>query len=121
MAQNNRRAEALRSRLQFQLRTAGDDGMGGQGAFGPYATQFTVWAALAPLRGGEAVMGSRLSGRQPYIITVRNSSQTRLVTTDWQIVDDRDANRVFAVSAPPTDPDGMRAWLEILATEGVVS
>jgi head-tail adaptor len=111
----------LRDRLIFQRRGQGDDGLGGTGAFGPWEDQFTVWAALLPLRGSEAVMGSRLAGRQPYIISVRQSSQTRQINTDWQIVDARNANRVFAVSAPPTDPDGQRAWLEILATEGVVS
>lgn len=121
MPTNNRNAGALRDRLSFQKRTAGDDGMGGQGAFGPYKPQFTVWAHLHPLRGSEAVMADRLSGRQPYIVTVRQSSQTRQINSDWQAVDARDPNRVFAVTAPPTDPDGKRAWLEILMTEGVVS
>lgn len=121
MASNSRSTGALWERLQFQKRGQGADGMGGEGPFGPYETQFTISAGLTPLQGGEAVMGSRLAGQQPYIVTVRQSTNTRLVTTDWQIVDDCNADRVFAISAPPTDPDGKRAWLEMLVTEGALS
>jgi head-tail adaptor len=121
MPSNNRNAGALRERFAFQKRGQGNDGLGGSGAFGAWETQFTVSAGLHPLRGSEAVMGDRLAGRQPYIVTVRQSSQTCQVGTDWQIVDERNPDRVFAISAPPVDPLGDRAWLEILATEGVLS
>jgi head-tail adaptor len=121
MARNSLGAGDLRYRLLFQKRGQGSDGLGGVGAFGPWVDQFTVYAAMLPLRGSEAVMGARLAGRQPYVVSVRQSTNTRQVTSDWQIVDARNPDRVFAISAPPTDPDGTRAWLEILVTEGVVS
>ena len=122
MPATNRNAGALaRDRLTFQSRGAGSDGMGGEGAYGPYEERFTRSVHLHPLRGSEAVMADRLSGRQPYIVTIRNSAATRQITTDWQAVDARNPDRVLAVSAPPVDPDGKRQWLEILMTEGVVS
>lgn len=107
----------LRDRVHFQQRGVIDDGAGNE-VSGPWATQFTVAAAFRPLRGGEAVMGARLEGRQPYIVTVRQSSQTRQVSTDWQMIDARDASRIFNVRAA-SDPDGLRAWLEILVEQGV--
>lgn len=110
----------LRERVHFQSRELIDDGYGNEQS-GPWTTRFTVAAGFRPLRGGEAVMASRLESRQPYIVTVHQSSDTRGVTTDWRIVDARNTGRVFAISAAPTDPDGKRAWLEILAIEGMPS
>ncbi len=111
----------MRERLHFQRRGVGDDGLGHQVPSGPFATVFTVSAAMRPLQGTEAVMASRLQGRQPYVVTVRKSSQTAPVTAAWRLVDARNADRVFAIAAPPADPDGRNAWLEILVTEGGVS
>jgi head-tail adaptor len=122
MAENFRRAGALRERLNCQSRAAGDDGWGnplpGQGDF---ATVFTASAGMRPRTGGEDVTAARLNGQQPYIVTVRNTSQTRTITTGWQLVDARNADRVFAVTSPPADPDGKNQWLEFLAVEGQAS
>lgn len=112
----------LRERMRFQRRGSGDDGFGntiaGAGAF---ETDFTVWAHLRPLRGSETVLQSRLQGRQPYVVTVRQSSETRAVDPTWQIVDANDDTRVFSVNAPSTDPDGKRRWHEFLVVEGGAS
>lgn len=123
MAENFRRAGALRERLHFQQGGDGDDGMGGPGVpgAGDFATVFTAAAAMKPRAGGESVDAARLGGRQPYVVTVRNTSQTRQVTIAWQLVDARNAARVFAVVSPPADPDGRNQWLEFLATEGAQS
>lgn len=121
MADDHLTAGALRDRLHFQCREITDDGFGNIVASGDFVTQFTVSAALRPLRGTETVMAARLKGMQPYIATIRQSIQTRLVTTSWRIVDARNQSRVFAISAPPTDPRNDRAWFEILVTEGVES
>lgn len=118
---NNRNAGALRDWLEFQSRGMVDDGFGNQVPGGPFETQFTVWAGMRPLRGSEAVMAARLDGRQPYVVTVRNTTQTRGVTVAWQLVDARNANRVFAITSPPADPDGKNAWLEFIVTEGAAS
>ena len=109
-------AGSLRERLNFQRRSYGDDGYGTP-TVGEFAFAFCVAAAFRPLKGGEDVIASRLAGAQPYIITVRQSSLTRQVTTDWRIEDARTAGRIFDIRTI-ADPDGRRAWFEILAVEG---
>lgn len=123
MAENFRRSGGLRERLHFQLRGVGDDGWGGElePGTGPFETQFTYSAGMKPRTGGESVDAARLGGRQPYVVTVRNTAQTRSITVAWQLVDARDESRVFAVVSPPADPDGRNQWLEFLATEGTPS
>lgn len=121
MADIERSAGALRERVRFQRRLMADDGLGGMVPAGEFETRFTVWAKYTALRGGESVQASRLEGRQPMIVTVRQSSQTREATEGWRLVDDRDPTRVFAIVGPATDPDGKRAWLDFLVTEGAPS
>lgn len=109
----------LRERVHFQSREDVDDGHGSP-ITGPWTTRFTVAAGLKSLIGGEQVMAARLAGTQPYVVTVRQSSQTRQALTSWRLVDARLPGRVFAITAI-RDPDGRGAWLEILATEGAAS
>lgn len=122
MAENFRRAGALRQRLHCQFAPPLDDGWGNPipGA-GDFTTQFTVAAGMRPRTGGEEVTAARLGGRQPYIVTVRNTPQTRQITTAWRLAAARNPGRVFAVTSPPADPDGKNQWLEFLAVEGVNS
>lgn len=120
MADSNRRHGALRHKMAFQKRGDGNDGFGNSvPGTGPFETEFSTWAALRPLRGSEAVMADRLSGRQPYVLTVRYSTHTAGVTPAWRIVDAN--NRVYAITSPLADPDGKRQWLEGIVTEGVAS
>ncbi|MGV8830340.1 MAG: head-tail adaptor protein [Devosia sp.] len=121
MADNFRRAGALRERVKCQMAGPGDDGWDGSlpGA-GEFATQFTVAAGMKPRTGGEGVDAARLGGSQPYVVTVRNTPQTRQISTAWRLVDARNELRVFAVTSPPADPDGKNQWLEFLATEGQI-
>lgn len=121
MPESFRRPGALRYRLHCQMAQGQDDGWGTSlpGA-GEFATQFTISAGMRPRTGGEDVDAARLGGRQPYVVTVRNTANTRQISTAWRLVDDRDASRVFAVTSPPADPDGQREWLEFLAVEGQV-
>lgn len=123
MAENFRRAGALRERLYFQQRGDGDDGMGGPGmpGAGEFETSFTASAGMKPRTGGEGVDAARLNGTQPFVVTVRNTSKTREITVAWQLVDARNEARIFAVVSPPADPDGKNQWLEFLATEGAPS
>ncbi|MET3924602.1 head-tail adaptor protein [Devosia sp. 2618] len=125
MAENFRRAGALRERLHCQKRGPGDDGWGGvvDNGKGPFENAFAspISAGMRPRTGGEEVTAARLSGQQPYIVTVRNTSRTRQITTGWQLVDARNADRVFAITSPPADPDGKNQWLEFIAVEGKVS
>jgi len=112
-------AGALRGRVHCQSREAVDDGLGSS-VTGPWTTRFTVAAGFTPLRGGEQVMAARLSGTQPYVVRVRQSSQTRQVMTGWRLVDARNPARVLAITAI-NDPDSNGAWLDIIVTEGAAS
>ena len=118
MKNQRRRAGALRDRLHFQSRGTVDDGIGASVPGGLFVTQFTAAGNLTPRTGGEEITAARLSGRQPYVLTVRNSVAMRSISAAWQIVDARNANRLFAVVSPPADPDGKNAWLEMLVVEG---
>src|SRR5690606_3384202 len=111
------RAEDFRTKVFFQSRGMADDGFGNMVPSGDFETQFGpdgIWAHLKPLRGSETVMAARLAGRQPYIITVRSSSDTRQVNEAWRVVEKNNPDRVYAIKAPPTDPDNKRAWIEFL-------
>lgn len=113
-------AGRLNRRLRFEKRAsvpAGDD----LGSYeGGWEAQFTVAAGIKSLRGGESVIGARLTGTQPVIITVRMSSQTRAIGSDWQAVD-AVSGEVFALTSPPADTAGTRMYLNIMATSGVAS
>lgn len=124
MVENFRRAGALRERLHCQFAPPLDDGWGnpipGAGEF-ENAFPKPIAAGMRPRTGGEEVTAARLGGRQPYIVTVRNTPQTRQITTAWRLVDAGNPSRVFAITSPPADPDGRNQWLEFLAVEGVAS
>ncbi|SFV33183.1 Phage head-tail joining protein [Devosia crocina] len=116
---DNRRAGALRERVHCQFAPPLDDGWGNPlPGVGDFATQFTISAAMTPRTGGEGVDAARLGGSQPFVVTVRNTSQTRQITTAWRLLDARNDKRVFAITSPPADPDGKNQWLEFLAVEG---
>lgn len=129
MAQNNRRAGALRELVRFEAQEQATDGWGQPiPGSGEWTEQFTANANLRPLRGSEAVIAARLQGEQPYIMTIRQHAAASDITTAWRAVDMRAGsnsegkpNRVFAIKAPPVDPDGKNAWLEILVSENAAS
>lgn len=76
-----------------------------------------VPARLAPLRRGEEVMGSRLQGVQPFILTVRRTSGTDKIDTDWRCVNERDGviYNIRTVEKPS------RASIDMLIDAGGVS
>lgn len=80
-------AGQLNSRLHLQRRAAAGRDVHGNAQPGEFETVATVWANLAPRLGGEGVMGGRLQGKQPYVVTVRYSSQTRDITPAWRLED----------------------------------
>lgn len=107
----------LRWRVGFYRREVLDDGAGNiQGVFGAEAA-FVVWAQIRPKLGGEGVFAARLQGKNPVNVTVRLSSNTAQVTTDWMAKDER-SGEIFNIRSI-IDPDGKRAWLEMLCEKGV--
>lgn len=110
----------MRERIHLQQRSLVSDGMGGPAErTGPFETVFTCAAGYRPLVGSEVVQASRLTGKQPYVVTIRSSAAARVIDTTWQIQDAR-TDKTMNITAV-TDPDGKRQWLEILAVEGGLS
>lgn len=116
-----RGAGMLRERIHCQVKGPATDELGNPVPGGDgWATQFSVRAGFQPRNGGEAVVAGRLQGVQPYIVTMRQSSDTRRITTGWRLVDAHNETRVFNVRTV-ADPDGKRQWLEMLVEHGVAS
>lgn len=107
-------AGKLYERVTFDSPTETPDGYGG--TISGWTEEFTVRAGYRRLRGGETVLASRLSGTQPTIIKVRQSSDTKRVTTDWRARDAR-SGEVFNIRSPIESDD--RAYLEFIAESGV--
>lgn len=104
----------LKDRVSFDRRPNTSDGYGG--ITPGFEHQFTVAANISAKFGGEEVTAARLQSRQPHVITIRQSSRAREIATDWRARDAR-TGTVFAIKAI-ADPDGKRAWLELLCETG---
>lgn len=107
-------AGELREKVTFGERAYLSDGYGGQ--IGDFADQFTVAARIRPMKGGEDVLASRLTGIQPVIITVRYSSDTRQIAPDWSARDAR-TGTIYAIKSI-MNTDERKRYLDILATSG---
>ncbi|WP_411036155.1 head-tail adaptor protein [Shinella sp. BYT-45] len=77
----------------------------------------TADASFRFLRGGETVQASRLSGRQPVVVTVYDNSQTRAVRPSWRMRDAR-SGEIYNVRSGPVPTDD-RQYLEFTAEGGV--
>ncbi|WP_176026517.1 phage head closure protein [Brucella intermedia] len=84
-------AKAGSGQLHYQVallkREDVDDGMGN--TVSDWVEQFQTRAEFIHLRGSETVMAGRLQGKHTQVIRVRNSSNTRLISTDWMLRDVR--------------------------------
>jgi SPP1 family predicted phage head-tail adaptor len=110
------KAGDLYYRVHCQNRVEHDDGYGNTVA--EFATQFTVRAAYRHLRGGETVMASRLENKHPVLITVRASSETRQINSDWRLVDARD-DTAWAIRDVTAETD--RQFVTFLCERGVAA
>lgn len=81
-------AGQLRERVTFQRRDETPDAYGNPIA-GDWTDQFSEPARLTPRLGGEEVIAARMTGVQPYILTVRSSARTRGLTPAWRAYDAR--------------------------------
>ncbi len=107
-------ANDLFERVAFDLRIETDDGMGN--TQGDWAEQFQCRAAYRHLRGGESVMAGRLQGKHTQIITVRASSQTREITTEYRVRDTRTGDE-FNIRDVTHETE--RQWISLLVEKGV--
>lgn len=111
-------AGALNQVVAFQVRSEADDGYGNP-ITGDFATQFTEPCRMQPKLGSEPVLAARLTGVQPFLLTVRSSVRTRGVTPAWRAVNSR-TGAVYNI-ATVANVDERGAYLEMLVTEGVAT
>lgn len=107
-------AGSLRELFAFDARPLTIDGYGNQE--GDFAEQFRAATALQSLKGGEAVMASRLEGRQPYIATIRYTPASALVTPDWRCRDVR-TGVTYAITTHVPRP--RKDYIDMIIVEGV--
>lgn len=80
--------------VAFDKRIEGDSTYGRSP--GDWVEQFKTTARIRFLRGGEPIIGQRLMGVQPTVITTHGYSQTYEVTEAWRIRDVRNGD-AFAI------------------------
>lgn len=112
-------ASDFRNRVTFANRVQLTDAMGG--TVGEWQDQFTVAARIMPRLGGETVEAARLAGRQPVVIRVRQSTQTRRIATDWRATDARSgvAYNIRTAIDPDMGNSDHGRWIDMLAEAGV--
>ena len=81
-----------------------------------WVPQFTEWADVKYLRGGESVMQARMASRNPVIVTIRNSERARQITSEWQVElrSRSGVTKVYQIKEDPRPVDG-DAMLEMMA------
>lgn len=112
---NRSGAGSLNQRVTFQKRGEIDDGYGNP-TTGQFTDQFTEPARLQPRTGSEPVIASRLTGVQPFALTVRSSTRTRQITPAWRAVNAR-TGATYNIKAI-VNRDERNAYLELLVVEG---
>lgn len=106
----------LKERVAFDKRVDREDGLGN--TVDEWEEQFSVRAGYMHLRGGEAVLASRLENRHPQVIRIRASIQSRLITADWRCRDTRTGDE-FAIRDVTLTTD--RKWVDVLCERGVAA
>lgn len=118
MAPKRSGSGSLSEVVAFQVRSVADDGYGNP-VSGDYATQFFEPCRLQPKMGSEPVLAARLTGVQPFLLTVRSSARTRGVTPAWRAVNSR-TGAVYNI-ATVANVDERGAYLEMLVIDGVAT
>lgn len=117
----------LYHRVAFDAPDAVADGHGGIETGWNVAGAVEARAHFRFLRGGETVQAARLAGKQPVVVTIRNSTAARAITTGWRMRDlsigalttegEWDGPSFNVRSGPVPSDD--RRWLEFTVEGGV--
>jgi head-tail adaptor len=112
-------AGSLRYRLKFSERDSVEDEYGNVGL--AWIDRFTVGGNITAKVGGESVDAARLAGRQPVILTVRRSPDTRQITTDWKATELENGTEFNIRTAidPFVGDSNHGLWIEMIAETGV--
>lgn len=111
-----RSAASRRSILAFEERPHLSDGFGNTRAR-DFAESFRVRGSIRPKLGGEEVTASRLAGRQPSVIEVRSSDETRRVDESWRIRDITNGGTIYNIRSK-VDVMQRDRWIEFLCDSG---
>lgn len=125
---SKRSAGQLYERVAFDERQAASDGYGNN--TGDFAQVVSCRAGFTYLRGSEAVIASRLEGKQPVVVRVRATPETRQIEPDWRMRNLRDgawtdsdetewSGPIYAVRSKAETED--RMWLDIMVEGGVAA
>lgn len=117
------KAADLRERIGFYARVDVDDGYGNTQAGFSEAAAFVVAANVKPKLGGEGVQAARLEGKNFENITVRQSTDTSSVTTDWRAKDERNGviYNIRSIIDPDKETSQHGRWWEMLCEKGVAT
>lgn len=107
-------AGALRELFAFDQRIVVDDGAGNE--IGEWHEVFRAAAGRVALKGGESIQAARLEGRQPHLLTIRNSTNAALVTPDWRCRDTR-TGKAFAIVTHDVRP--RKDYVDMIVSEGI--
>jgi SPP1 family predicted phage head-tail adaptor len=91
-----------------------DDGHGN--VFQDWEEVATVPARIRALVGSEEVLAGRLTGVQPYVISIRYAGPAAAVTTDWKVTNARTGVE-FNIRSIVVDERG--AFADLLCEAGV--
>lgn len=117
-------ASDLRHRVAFYTRVPASppppDYGQTEGEWSP-TPSFTVAAWIQPRLGGERVLQARLTGVNMANITIRQSVQTRTITTAWKAVDARSGIEyaIRSIIDPDYGTPKQGAYFEMLGETGV--
>lgn len=101
-------AGRLQERITFQQR--GLDANGEPSPNVAWQAGTTVWGRARALKGSEPVIQARLQGVQPVEFTVRSSTFSRTIDTEWRAVWGSRNYNIKAVT-----PDERRQFITFLA------
>lgn len=93
--------------FQSPVQSRDEDGQIVQG----WADEFSAWANVIYKRGTESAEQARMMSQRPVVLTIRASSLSRRVTSEWRAVID---GRVYDIREDPT-PTLDRGYLQMLA------
>ena len=83
-----------------------------------WAEQFECRAEFRHLRGNEEILAARLQGTHIQVITIRSSTESRQVTTDWRVVDKRNGD-VFNIRDVTHETN--RQFISLLCEKGAAT
>lgn len=116
MAYSPPRASQFTDRLKLLRKSQTSDGYGGTSAVWS-SVETDIAAAIKPMKGGEKIQAMRLTGTNPFEITLRANDITNSITTTDRLQDQND--RIYEVNWIGKLDDRER-YLTIQAIEGGV-